>query len=79
MRTKAIDAAVKLFRDFIDVRDFTIAMYHEPLADAFAQRLDKDSLLVTRKSNFIRQFTMQIEHIKCLENIVVDAMSHLIC
>ncbi|BHF78006.1 hypothetical protein SprV_0602111600 [Sparganum proliferum] len=71
----AIYLAVKHFRHFLEVQEFTIFTDHKPLTFAIHSRSDKLSPLQIRHLDYISQFTSDIRHIDGSRNEVADALS----
>jgi cleavage and polyadenylation specificity factor subunit 1 len=65
---------VKHFRHMLEARHFTVFIDHKPITYAIQQNRDKCSPRQFNHLDFIAQFTTDIRHISCLDNVVADAL-----
>ncbi|UYV66171.1 hypothetical protein LAZ67_4000575 [Cordylochernes scorpioides] len=73
----AVYLAIKHFRHLWEGQQFPVYTDHKPLTYAFQQNLDKASPRQCRHLDFIEQFTTDIRHIACCENIPADFLSRV--
>ena len=71
----AIYLAIKLFRHFVEGREFHIVTDHKPLTFALATASDKYTPRQVRHLDYISQFTTDIRHTPGSNNPVADALS----
>nr|VZI01415.1 unnamed protein product [Spirometra erinaceieuropaei] len=71
----AIYLAVKHFRNFLEVRDFTVFTDHKPLTFALRSHSDKYNPREIAHLDYISQFTTDMRHIDGTKNEVADMLS----
>ena len=73
----AMYESLKVFKHFLEGRDFTFVTDHKPLVYAFQQRLDKASPRQCRQLAFMSEYSTRIEYIPGPSNVVADALSRV--
>ena len=73
----AVYLAIKHFRHFLEGRPFHVLTDHKPLTFALNTRSDRYSPRQVRHLDYISQFTSNIRHVHCMDNVVADALSRV--
>ena len=68
--------AVRHFRNFVEVKPFTLYTDHKPLTFALSNNVDR-SPRPSRHLLFIAEFTSDIRHVKGKFNVVADTLSRI--
>ncbi|GFT61143.1 transposon Tf2-9 polyprotein [Trichonephila clavipes] len=70
-----LDNEVKHFKHLLEGNDFVIYTDHKPLTFAFKQKNKKASTRQQRQLQCISEFSCNIQHVLCKDNVVADAVS----
>jgi hypothetical protein len=68
-------AGICHFRYMLEGRPFTIYTDHKPLTFALGKVSEPWTAIQSRQLSYVAEFTTDIRHIPCSENIVADTLS----